>query len=113
MIVESRPHVPEMLSNVPHPADGRIGDFRNDKNGRFIGGGATMRPQRRSTPARPARPRARAKPPSGDPCTHPERRLMILIRPGLSFVFCLDCEQGQWWSEGQGPIPRPERMERN
>jgi hypothetical protein len=70
-----------------------------------------MRPQRRSTPARPVPPKDRANAPPSEGCSHPERRLMILIRPGLSFVFCMDCEQGQWWSEGRGPIPRPERME--
>jgi hypothetical protein len=34
MIVESRPGAPEMPPDIPHPADSRIGDFRNDKNGR-------------------------------------------------------------------------------
>ena len=70
-----------------------------------------MRPRSRSTPARPTPPKARAHTSSSDGCSHPDKRLMILIRPGLSFVFCMDCEQGQWWSEGEGPISRPESIQ--
>ena len=70
-----------------------------------------MRPRTRSTPARPVPPKARANPPSRQGCPHPQSRMLILIRPGLSFAFCMECEEGQWWSEDQGPISRPERIE--
>ncbi len=69
-----------------------------------------MRPRTRSTPARPVPPKARAQHLSSQACPHPESRMLILIRPGLSFAFCMECEKGTWLSDEQGQISRPERI---